>query len=69
MSENPHHPYALEILQGPKPGTFLWAIRRNGTLIQRADKMLRSVADAQKDGEKAIERQFADAQAPDSRRR
>lgn len=63
MSENPHHPYSLDILPGPKPGTFIWTIRRHGKLIQRSDKTHRSEADAKKDGERAVERQFADAQS------
>jgi uncharacterized protein (DUF2249 family) len=57
-------PYTLEVMAAErKPGQFEWTIRRQGTLIQRADKMHRSEADAQKDGEKAIERQFSDAQS------
>lgn len=58
---SPTHPYSLEIMPGPKPGTFQWTIRRHGKLIQRSDRIHRSEADALKDGEKAIERQFSDA--------
>ena len=56
-------PYTLEVLASErKPGQFEWTIRRQGTLIQRSDRIHRSGADAQKDGEKAVERQFSDAQ-------
>ena len=64
MNENSTHPYALEIQPTSKPGTFQWTIRRHGKLIQRSDKTFRLQEDARKDGEKAIERQFADAQSP-----
>ena len=57
-------PYTLEVMASErKPGQFEWTIRRHGTLIQRSDRIHRSEADAQKDGEKAIERQFSDAQS------
>lgn len=61
MSENPTHPYTLEIRPSERPvGTFEWSIRRHGKLVQRCDKPQRTEADARKDGERAIERQFAD---------
>lgn len=63
MSENPNHPYTLEVLPAAKAGTFQWTLRRHGKLIQRSDKIHRSEEDAQKDGTKAIERQFADSQS------
>jgi hypothetical protein len=57
-------PYTLEVVASErKPGQFEWTIRRKGTLIQRSDRIHRSEADGQKDGEKAIERQFSDAQS------
>lgn len=57
-------PYTLEIMASErKPGQFEWTIRRQGTLVQRSDRIHRSEADAQKDGEKAIERQFSDSQS------
>ena len=57
-------PYTLEIMASErKPGQFDWTIRRQGTLVQRSDRIHRSEADAQKEGEKAIERQFSDAQS------
>lgn len=62
MSENPTHPYTLEVQPGPQSGTFQWIMRRSGKLIQRSDRLFRSEADAEKDGTKAIERQFADVQ-------
>jgi uncharacterized protein (DUF2249 family) len=57
-------PYTLEVVASErKPGQFEWKIRRQGTLIQRSDRLHRSEADAKKDGEKAIERQFSDSQS------
>ena len=57
------HPYTLEVQPGSKTGIFQWAIRRHGKLVQRSDRVLRSEEDAEKDGFKAIERQFSDAQS------
>jgi hypothetical protein len=57
-------PYTLEIMASErKPGQFEWTIRRQGTLVQRSDRIHRSEADAQKDGEHAIERQFSESQS------
>ena len=65
MNDNPTHPYTLEVLPSKKKaGMFEWAIRRHGTLIERSDRLHRSEADAQKNGEKAMERQFSQAQRP-----
>jgi hypothetical protein len=63
MSENRHHPYTLDVEPGKKPDTLQWAIRKHGKLVQRSDKVFRTEADARKDGEKAIERQFSDEQS------
>jgi len=61
---NKHHPYELEVRAAArKPGMFEWNIRKHGKLSERSDKLYRSEADALKDGEKAIERQFAEAQS------
>ena len=58
------YPYTLEVKPSERtPGTFEWTIRRHGTLIQRSDRVQRTEADARRDGEKAIERQFADDQS------
>jgi hypothetical protein len=62
-AENRHHPYTLDVQPGPKAGTFQWALRKQGKLAQRSDRTFRSEEDARKDGEKAIERQFSDAQS------
>jgi hypothetical protein len=61
MSDNPHHPYVLEIQPGPGPGTFQWALRKSGKLLERSDRAFDSEQKARKDGEKAVERQFSDA--------
>ena len=63
MSESRTHPYVLGVQPASKPGTFQWAIRKHGKLAQRSDKTFRSEDDARKDGEKAVERQFSDAQS------
>jgi hypothetical protein len=62
MSTDSMHPYSLDVKASDRtPGLFEWSIRRNGKLIQRSDRFQRSEEGARKDGEKAIERQFADA--------
>ena len=62
MTDNDMHPYTLEVVPCPrKPGMFEWAIRRNGQLIQRSDRLQRSEDEARKDGTRAVERQFWDA--------
>jgi hypothetical protein len=63
MSEASTYPYELAIQPGGKPGTFQWTIRKHGKLAQRSDKTFRSDEDARKDGAKAVERQFSDAQS------
>lgn len=60
MTVNPFHPYTLEIIPSVrKPGSFEWAIRRSGKLVQRSDRFSRSEEDARKEGTKEIERQFS----------
>ena len=62
MSTDSMHPYSLDVKASDRtPGLFEWSIRRNGKLIQRSDRFQRSEEGARKDGEKAIERQFAGA--------
>ncbi len=63
MTDNATHPYTLEVQPGAKAGTFQWILRRHGKLIQRGDRIFRSKEEAEKDGAKAIERQFSDAQS------
>jgi hypothetical protein len=63
MTGQSTHPYTLEVQPGSKPGTFQWTIRKHGNLAQRSDRIHRSEQDALKDGEKAIERLFSDAQS------
>ena len=60
MTINKHHPYSLDVQPSKKAGLFEWTIRRHGSLIQRSDRIHRTEDDARKEGEKAIERQFAD---------
>jgi hypothetical protein len=61
--ENRHHPYALDVQPGPKAGTFQWALRKSGKLLERSDRAFESEEKARKDGEKAVERQFSAAQS------
>jgi hypothetical protein len=62
MNADSMHPYSLDVKASDRtPGVFEWSIRRNGKLLQRSDRVQRSEEAARKDGEKAIERQFADA--------
>jgi hypothetical protein len=69
-SENPTHPYTLEITPSPKgDGSLGWAIRKNGKLLERSDRAFRSEHDALKNGREALERLFtADAQPQRGRR-
>jgi hypothetical protein len=54
---NPTHPYTLEITPSPKgDGSLGWAIRKNGTLLERSDRVFRSEQDALKNGREAVER-------------
>jgi hypothetical protein len=62
---NPIHPYTLEITPSPKgDGSMGWAIRKNGTLLERSDRVFRSEQDAQKSGRDAVERLLAGATQP-----
>ena len=63
-TENPTHPYTLEITPSPKgDGSTGWAIRKHGKMLERSDRMYRSEQDALKNGQEALERQFkGDAQ-------
>ncbi len=54
---NPTHPYTLEIVPSPKgDGSFSWAIRMHGKLLERSDRVFRSEQDALKNGREALER-------------
>jgi hypothetical protein len=56
-SENPTHPYSLEVTPSPKgDGSFGWAIRMNGKMLERSDRLFRSEQDALKNGREAVER-------------
>ncbi len=69
---NPTHPYTLEITPSLKgDGSFGWAIRMNGKLMERSDRAFRSEQDAMKNGQEALERAFkgeAQPSAPRPRR-
>ena len=57
MSDNASHPYSLEVFASVRnPGSFEWAIRRSGKLVQRSDRFFRTEQDARKQGSKEIER-------------
>lgn len=56
-TDNPTHPYTLEITPSPKgDGSVGWAIRMHGKMLERSDRMFRSEADALKNGRDAVER-------------
>jgi hypothetical protein len=58
-------PYTLEVQPSDRPsGTYEWTIRRHGKLVQRSDRPHHSEADARKNGEREIERQFKSDQSP-----
>lgn len=59
MNDNAMHPYTLDVRASErKPGLFDWSIRRNGTLIQRSDRIHRTEEDARASGTKAVEKQI-----------
>jgi hypothetical protein len=54
---NPTQPYTLEITPSAKgDGTFGWAIRMRGKLLERSDRIFRSEQDAMNNGQEALER-------------
>jgi hypothetical protein len=56
-NDNPTHPYTLEVTPSMKgDGSFGWAIRMHGKMLERSDKVFRSEKDAWRDGQKALER-------------
>jgi hypothetical protein len=56
-SDNPTYPYALEVTPSPKgDGSFGWAIRMHGKMLERSDRLFRSEQDALKNGRDAVER-------------
>jgi hypothetical protein len=51
------YPYSLEVQPAPgSEGQYLWIIRRNGKVYQRADRRYPSEEKATKDGLDVIER-------------
>ena len=62
---NPTHPFTLEVVPSRKRnGTFEYAIRRQGKLLERSDRIYLSEPDALKDGQKALERAFQRDRSP-----
>lgn len=57
MSHNDTHPYTLEILP-PKAdgGSYQWAIRKHGKMMQRSDRNYYSEAKARETGMAQIEK-------------
>ena len=56
-TDNPTHPYTLEATPSPKgDGSFGWAIRMNGKMLERSDRLFRSEQDALRSGQEAVER-------------
>ena len=57
MSNDNQHPYALEIAACDRPaGHFTWAIRKNGKLFQRADRLQTTEEAAERNGLAALEK-------------
>ena len=55
--ENPTHPYTLEVSPSPKgDGSFGWAIRISGKMLERSDRLFRSEQEALRNGRDAVER-------------
>lgn len=51
------HPYSLEVTPPAQPGgSYQWAIRRSGKLLQRSDRRHASEAKAREHGEAELER-------------
>ncbi len=68
-SENPTHPYTLEITPSPKgDGSLGWAIRKSGKLLERSDRLFRSEHEALKNGREALERQLKGDAEPSPQR-
>lgn len=57
MSETSIHPYSIEIIP-PKTegGSYQWAIRKDGKLVQRSDRSLPTEAKARENGLAQVER-------------
>ncbi len=69
-TENPTHPYTLEIAPSPKgDGSFGWAIRLHGKMLERSDRVYRSEQDALKNGHEALERALKGESQPNRSRR
>ena len=63
------HPYTLEITPSPKgDGSFGWAIRMHGKMLQRSDRTFRSEQDAMKSGQEALEQTFKGVTQPNQSR-
>jgi len=57
MANNSANPYTLEIEACERPaGHFTWAIRRNGKLFQRADRVQTTEEAAERSGLAALEK-------------
>ncbi len=69
-TENPTHPYTLEVTPSPKgDGSFGWAIRLHGKMLERSDRVYRSEQDALKNGHEALERALKGESQPNRSRR
>jgi len=57
MSTDHQQPYTLEIAACERPaGHFTWAIRKNGKLFQRADRVQTTEEAAERNGLAALEK-------------
>ena len=70
MNLNQTHPYTLELSPSPKgDGSVGWAIRKNGKMLERSDRMYRSQQEALKNGQEAVERALSGVSQPSASRR
>ena len=67
MNETSIHPYTIEILP-PKAegGSYQWALRKNGKLVQRSDRSLPSEAKAHENALATVEKLLSGAGESDN---
>jgi hypothetical protein len=70
MNHSATHPYSLEVQPCDKPaGHFVWTIRENGKLLERAMRAVPTREEAESTGMKAVDRMLQQANQPRGRSR
>jgi hypothetical protein len=70
MNNPATYPYSLEVQPCDKPaGHFLWTIREDGRLLERAMRAVPTREEAENTGMKAVERMLQGASQPRGRSR